>query len=154
MDVLLITRFANADNGGANVRCSSDSNWEISWDKITFTAPFHCDYMWCAAFQSLIFNALHHGYNVPSIETVTENIVDISVNYKNGALIITNRMKNGDRIATDSITLTALKYFFDIYYGKDSFKVNERLAKNGELLFEAIIPCKRKDEELNENMHN
>lgn len=148
-DVLLISKFASANNEGANVYCDLTKDWNIPWDKVRFTAPYHCDFMWCAAFQSLIFNALHHGYNYEIGEN--KNVVDISVEYKNNYIIIRNRMKDGDEIASNSVTLTALKYFFDNYYGNESFSFT-KIIENGQPFFQATLPC-LKEEKTNENIY-
>lgn len=141
-DVLLVAKSASANNGGTDVHCSNKFDWDIPWDDISFTAPYHCDFMWCAAFQSLIFNALHHGYNYQNNDGI--RVVDISLTYRDDSLIIRNRMRNGDVIATDSVTLKALKYFFDSYYGNGSFEY-KKIDENEETYFEATIPCKRKE---------
>lgn len=138
-DVLQVLKFSSADNMGTPVYCNRDIQWNIPWERVKFSAPHRCSFMWCCAFQSLIFNALHHGYNYET-ENDTD-ITDVYVEYEDDYFIIKNRMKDNSKIDDTSVTLSALTYFFDSYYGKNSFKYNAIDREDGLRYFEVKIPC-------------
>ncbi len=137
--VLTILRYSCADNSGTPVCCNPNITWDIEWKSVMFSAPHNCSYMWCCAFQSLIFNALHHGYNFESSDG--KDVADVYVKYSEGKFEIRNRMKENDSIDRESVTLSALKYFFDSYYGKDAFYYSVEKRKDGANDFVVYLPC-------------
>lgn len=146
-DILLLSQFANVNVKGSIIFCDRKIKWDVPWDEIFIDIPKMCSYMWCCAFLSLIYNALHHGYNE---KKDGKRIVKISVSYDNDyrRFIISNRMKEGSEIDNNSVTLTALKYFFDSYYGNGKFKYSKKTIGSEEY-FCVYLPCDNKQQEEN-----
>ncbi len=125
---------------------------KIKWDKsfnksIKLQFPSKSSFIWCCAFFSIIINALRHGYNEDldsdlNCDHITVNInVSVQKKSNNSYIEITNLCKTKNQVVKQEqgITLTALQYFFDMYYGKNQFSYTEDKKNN---LFIVKMPCK------------
>ena len=137
--ILVLARYANVNVKGSTIYCDQTIRWNVPWDKILIDTPKKCSYMWCCAFLSLIFNALHHGYYVKK-DGINKVTIDVSYDNNMRSFIISNRMKEGSVIDDNSVTLTALKYYFDSYYGINKFNYKSENIGHDKY-FIVILPC-------------
>ncbi|MCL2146357.1 MAG: hypothetical protein FWH52_00995 [Synergistaceae bacterium] len=113
---------------GADVFPDKTSSIEIDFEKITLDTPKSFSYIWFCAFFEVFFNALRHGNPINSDEERQihdkERQVHIEVSTSaDGRAIKFRNMKLADEQLDDDggITLPTLKYYFDNYYGKETF---------------------------------
>lgn len=116
--------------------------WDLSFDKsVLLKFPNKSSFIWCCAFYSSIINAIRHGYQCNN-NLNNEFKVSISVFLKQSNnkkyICVSNDcyMNENNQKQEEGITLTALKYYFDNYYGKDEFQYGQK-----ENTFTVRIPC-------------
>ena len=116
--------------------------WNLEFDNsVLLRFPNKSSFIWCCAFYSSIINAIRHGYQRDQT-SANEFEVSISVYLKKSSnknyICISNKYYSIENTSTqeNGITLTALKYYFDSYYGKDEFKFER---KQGDFI--VSIPC-------------
>ena len=99
----------------------SDETSEINLDfSETFDSLRNWEYIWVCAFFELYFNALRHGAYTK--EDNRCRYVKVRVIMDNEKILFENEMRDKDKtINQKSITLTGLKYYFDHYYGPNTF---------------------------------
>lgn len=111
---------------GATKISSQDSKFDERMNSCSFLSPNNCGYIWCCAFIALYYNALNHGYAKKNNRG--ENEVTVNVICDGDFIYFRNRTKDNITDAdkpvrqSNQVTIEALKYYFDNYYGKNLFK--------------------------------
>lgn len=129
-------------DSGATKIASVSSSFAIDWENCEFFSPNNCGYIWCCAFIALYYNALNHGYAEKNKDGKEEVIVEVV--QKDNFIIFKNQTKSGKEISehnSTQVTLEALKYYFDNYYGKSLFDYETKEINEKEY-FEIRIPLK------------
>jgi len=115
-----------------------------SWGEVEIDCPDRCLFIWCCAIIASFYNALRHGRVNEEDANASKRRVNIEVLYNNGYVFIRNRQKDNSTDANNpKITLDALRYFFDTFYGKNEFYSDVDPDNNQYYLTK--IPCRSKE---------
>ena len=124
--------------------------------------PFNCDFIWCCAVIALFFNALTHGRPEDDCLDLEWKVLvkifseDNSIIFKNKMLkshieALNNLLSSEEKMELKTkkkvdhnmkgVTIDALRYYFDHYYGVKQF--NETIFfDNNDYYYQVRIPCK------------
>ena len=141
--MLQLLEKCRINDDGIFVYSDPSSPINVNFENITIDSPNKFEYMWFCSFFEIYFNALRHGYKIGP-DDKTQVKVEV---VEDGEFICFRNKKINDDLISDceSITLNGLKYFFNSYYGNDSF-ISRTTFDNTtlEYYFEVRIPTKQK----------
>lgn len=137
-----------ADSGATKIP-SSKSFIDKSLSKRRLISPKKCGYIWCCAFIALYFNALNHGYAEKNTNDEDEVTVEVSckdnyICFRNRAMDCKDECKSERHL--NRVTLEALQYYFDNYYGEKLFKVSTETSGEAKY-YTVILPGLAEEEE-------
>jgi hypothetical protein len=117
--------------------------------EIKICAPRQCTYIWICAVIACIYNALYHGVDMCDNDNENLDHVNITIKNDDNYLYIYNDSKDSFNIeemvkrqkaGSTYLTLEALQYFFDIYFGKEEFYYKSDKKEGGCYTFYVRIP--------------
>ena|GEM_PF-5487276 len=115
------------------------------WDNVEINFPGESYFIWCCCFIASYYNALRHGRVIEGEENKGERHVKVELSYHDEYIKMKNLRKIDDNDKKEShITIDALQYFFDTFYGKNKFFSDKDPDDNTYYLTK--IPCKVKEE--------
>lgn len=122
-------------------------NCDIKWGELKVDHPYKCEVIWYSSVIAILMNALRHG-RCQSKSGHLECNIEITLSDDKNHIVFKNFMVDGKTYSTKKpVTLKALKYYFDKYYGKGEFKA-ESLGDE----FVVTLPCKINKGNSNESI--